>query len=481
MKPVITFFYIIIIFLFTFYIESNIISSNKDNFLIKNTTILSYYLNKKDTLGYKSAQFLLEQIYLKNVIKLNSENIDPYYLINNIDLSLKISREKILNKSITFKNFCEYILPHRIAHETLINWRSICLNKYKIQSLDNDILNIFNINKSLKSRFKYSTPDYSAQNLNWVELSNNFKGDCWTMAYASLYPLRSIGIPVTIDYVPRWGNVDGGSHAWNVYITDKISLPFMGCESDSFNFKPLKVYREDRIPVKVYRLNYSSDSSNNITTSLLYKSLPIQNSIDVTDLYVSTKDIVIKDKPKSTNHYLYLFTFNNGKWKPSIISKKTNNKFFFDKLPTDVVFIPGILKEDKSYYSYYPFYIDKKTKKLITLKIECNSLQNIKINYTQSKIVDEQLVYSIPNISGDTFFDTMDSVHANLKRSKPKVNNVYSLYYWNKGWIFHSSSKLNNKHFFKNVPSNTLYKIESDSSPGSHRFFTYANGNQLWW
>ncbi|MBQ4524942.1 MAG: hypothetical protein IJA00_02545, partial [Bacteroidaceae bacterium] len=49
--------------------------------------------------------------------------ISPDYLIDNIEWAFKVWEEQPWGKNVTFEDFCEYILPHRIKDETLKPWR----------------------------------------------------------------------------------------------------------------------------------------------------------------------------------------------------------------------------------------------------------------------------------------------------------------------------------------------------------------------
>lgn len=46
-----------------------------------------------------------------------------HFLIQNIDLAFKVWKERPWNKNLCFEDFCELILPCRIANEKLSDWR----------------------------------------------------------------------------------------------------------------------------------------------------------------------------------------------------------------------------------------------------------------------------------------------------------------------------------------------------------------------
>ena len=53
-----------------------------------------------------------------------------HFLIQNIDLAFKVWKERPWNKNLCFEDFCELILPCRIANEKLSDWRYTYHNRY---------------------------------------------------------------------------------------------------------------------------------------------------------------------------------------------------------------------------------------------------------------------------------------------------------------------------------------------------------------
>ena len=76
-------------------------------------------------------------------------------LIENIDLAFEVWQNKSWNKNLTFEDFCELILPYRIAEEPLTNWRRKYYEKYNpiLDSLyqGSDIVEAYNILSDRKS------------------------------------------------------------------------------------------------------------------------------------------------------------------------------------------------------------------------------------------------------------------------------------------------------------------------------------------
>lgn len=67
---------------------------------------------------------------MQSVVKYDIQEIKAEQLIENIDYAFKVWQEKAWNKNLSFGDFCELILPYRIAEEPLTNWRKKYYEKY---------------------------------------------------------------------------------------------------------------------------------------------------------------------------------------------------------------------------------------------------------------------------------------------------------------------------------------------------------------
>ena len=63
-------------------------------------------------------------------IKYDLQEIDSAYLCSNIEWAFKVWREQPWGKNISFDMFCEYLLPYRIGDESLGYWREMYYEKY---------------------------------------------------------------------------------------------------------------------------------------------------------------------------------------------------------------------------------------------------------------------------------------------------------------------------------------------------------------
>lgn len=408
-------------------------------------------------------------------------------------MSLSMARGSLLSNSISLEDYSEFILPYRLGSESLVDWRNDRLRFLSEAKLSKELLQAdwktgaMRINGELATRFTYGANKRSAESMNVNELDIAGKGDCWAMVNFAAYTIRAAGIPVAIDFVPRWGNINGGSHAWNVLIDrNRKEFPFMGSESKTFGYDPLGIYYQKRVPGKVYRKIYSATLSNEMEEAIHREGIPetltFDRVRDVTDYYVSTGTIEIAGNDFGDHEVAFLGVFSNGGWKPVSQSLRSRSGFKFEKMAVDVMYHPLVYEDGEIFPVGFPLYLsgsDCQVKKLEPKKGETG---DIPIEYLNSKAMDEQGVYN-KGLSGDEFFAAMDSLNMDFNRSVPRDGQEYLLYYWVGEWRFHSAvrKRASQKLIFVNVPSGCLYRLLQREPGKKERVFSISNGRQLWW
>ena len=296
-------------------------------------------------------------IYMKPVeedIKL----ITFTFLINNIEQAFRAWNNNPRRDKINFEVFCEYILPYR-RHDGLCleDWRSLFNNHFKqlekyyqydIQKMADSILFQF---RDIIHTTNIMT-DYPYFKV--TDLMTSKRGLCEARCWFNSMLFSSLGIPISIDYIPAWGNRDS-NHSWNVLITENGAVPFEPFW-DNQRWKYKRIYNntvEDiwwgsfRLP-KVYRYSYSShfegpaiDKRMNINDiPPFFRNLKQK---DVSDEYFSTSTFTIKiERPiPDDSYYLWLCVFNSGRWKPVQWGKIKGEMANFMKIGRDIIYLPA--------------------------------------------------------------------------------------------------------------------------------------------
>jgi hypothetical protein len=268
--------------------------------------------------------------------------ISAKYLIENIDLAFE-AWKKPWNKHLTWNQFCEYILPYRAFHELLERWRPDYILKFR-WVLDsarnpNDIYEVATaIGQKTALTYNDAFMEYpvpiSPQNL----LKSHF-GLCRDLTCYTTLAMRAMGIPVAIDYVPFWGNDDGG-HFWNAILdTTGKMIPLRkemdkGNAQKAFSNKLAKVYRKT---YAVQERNSDFLEATKMDVPDLFKDLFYK---DVTSEYVPVSDVLInlQSKPPFAK-YAYICTFRSRTWEPIDYAQIQNNKVVFKNVGRGVVYI----------------------------------------------------------------------------------------------------------------------------------------------
>lgn len=368
--------------------------------------VLNHY--KPDSLKYKAACFLikympyhysLEEYYLSpkreryrpDILKFKQENdlkrhcdslihcgyikqqhivhdvtsIDSTFLINNIDLAFKVWR-KPWSKNVTFDNFCRYILPYRVKNEIKSNLREKLMKRFlpllETSGVKTSLEACVVLNKYLRFIMKYQKTDYPF----YPTINETYQtgiGQCDGLCNLGIFIMRSVGIPVTIDFT-IWPKMDLG-HSWCVVFNNGRFYSF-GPGEDQPNIHSIMLSKKrHRRPAKVYRYQFAPLNHKIQAFVGEYKTF-LNNPL----LYDVTNDYL--DKPTSfqlpivncndrINKYVYLCVYNHYEWRPIAIGTYVaNGTCLFKNIVGDNIFIIANGINDKVLrYISAPFYVDK--------------------------------------------------------------------------------------------------------------------------
>jgi hypothetical protein len=161
-------------------------------------------------------------------VKYDLLEIDSAYLCNNIEWAFKVWKEQPWGKSVSFDDFCEYILPYRIENEKLSNWREDFYNRFNplLDALrdsgaidaDDPVAAVKLLMKQVpgKEDLYFTTTAPSGIPHLGPAVSLYKSGSCREISDFVVYACRALGIPCHLDFMPVRGN-DNGGHVWNSY------------------------------------------------------------------------------------------------------------------------------------------------------------------------------------------------------------------------------------------------------------------------
>ena len=285
------------------------------------------------------------------------------YLINNIERSFEVWTSTPWGKNVPFDAFCEEILPYRIGTEPLENWRDKVLEKYKFVF---DSLRIEGVDAvtacatMIDVMGRYFYPGIDGHRLPQPSFSmiDKFRtGGCPEMLALSVFTMRALGIPVTIDETPQWPHRSKG-HGWNT-VRDKngkhIVFYFMETkpgEEHMPGYKRAKVFR------KMYGKQPGTLISRNPSEQIpgYFKNPSISDisseSFSATDVSFSGKQL------KGKSDYVYLSVFNNKNWIPIQWAERDDSIIFY-AMGKDIVYLPVYYNRFRLHPSGQPFLLTK--------------------------------------------------------------------------------------------------------------------------
>lgn len=343
---------------------------------------------------------MLEKLTFLEDIK----HLDSNFLITHIDSTFGAANKRPWLKTLTFEQFCEYILPYRVGHERprLLYRLQDSLYQTEVKSLLNydDVLRdaslIFRLQPPYNS-FAQSTPNvYKTFHLHSTIIG------CVSTATYHLWMSKLFLYPSVMDLTPAYPFRDG-RHCWNmVYDNTQTS-----------RFK--KFIQENNDYAKVYRQTFSKHlkpiSHNNEYIPPFFKEKFYQ---DVTADYIITSDITITPQTPISATAAYLCVFNELKWEPVAWAPQEKNGFKFNNVGRGIVYLPVIYTTPKPTAISFPFilYPTGQTKKLqpdtinlCTLRLYRKYPQKHTIEYNNQRFTEAFI-----EASNDSTFHSKDSL-----------------------------------------------------------------------
>lgn len=474
--------------------------------------VLDHYLNPKDSLKRKAAEFLIRSMhqkhcyvsfvvadsndvevpfnvldykdyndllnhwdsleenhgklhFMRNKKVLDRETLSADYLIKNIDLAFQTWNYPWA-KQLSFNEFCEYVLPYRSSNEPIEDWRPHFLEEYKwlsdsMKNSDDPLRACSLINNEIRSWFRFDERFYEhPTDQGMSEILEGKMGRCEDMTNIAIYAMRAWGIPVMSDFTPYWANT-GNNHAWNA-VLDKNgkTIIFMGGEANPGE------YHLSNIFAKVYRKTFSVQAQSIMSIKKDYEEVPAYlNSPtikDVTSEYTRTFPLEIQftvDPPDSVE-FAYLCVFNSGEWKEIAWAKIDGDKATFENMGAGIAYLPAFYKDGKTLPAGPAFILEKNGQ------------------YRALSPGDKSLSASLLSTTKRTSGQTTDNIGiGNLTN-----DDVYSLFFWDGKWKELQHKKvINNKLEVNELPNNALFWLVKDDSRKEERIFTLQDGKQIWW
>lgn len=395
----------------------------------------------------------------------DAETITADLLIQNIDLAFRAWSEYPWAGFLTFDQFCNFVLPYRGSGEPLESWRPYFLQRYAwvADSTHEPIEAARLINRDVRSWFGFDRRYYyhpTDQGL--AEMLQSGLGRCEDMTNLAIYAMRAVGLAVTSDYTPHWGNANN-NHAWNaILLPNGRVVPFMGAEADPGEYALVNR------PAKVYRKTFSPQPDNLAFIEHSQEKVPRwlggESYQDVTADYVKPVNVLVEMErpiPDSVD-IAYLCVYNSGDWQAVDWGCLENGAVLFEDIGPEILYIPALYLNEGIQPSGDPFILHEDGRRRVMKNSE-----------------DSLLTMTLTHTSGTRLANSTD-----VRFLEPLQDSVeYKLQLWDDGWrIIASGTARGASLILTGIPAGGLYRLLPLESDGDQeRPFTYAAGEQVWW
>ena len=309
--------------------------------------------------------------------------VDSAYLCNNIEWAFKVWREQPWGKNVSFETFCEYILPYRIEDETLEYWREMYYEKYNslLDSLRmSDVLDKedpivaakYLRDRLLDKEHYFTSTSPALMGHIGPRYVQYISGSCREATDFGIYLFRSLGIPCGVDFVPMRSGVNAG-HFWLV-AWDKNQEAFAADFPKAFERQCENMWYKEENTAKVYRntfcVNRKMYEEMRKYEEELYPFWRLPKFVDVTREYAYYYKKELKIPPskiyreKCNGKIAYLCASKRDKWVPVAWTEYDVNNITFRNIKKGMIMRIATYEEEVLHLVTDPFYVDPHTNEL---------------------------------------------------------------------------------------------------------------------
>lgn len=275
-------------------------------------------------------------------------------LIANIDSAFVDWRQGRWARHLSFPEFCEWLLPYRVADERPERWRGRLSAVYRpyaeaLDSCDERAGSAYWAARAVASGLADSGYRMDDKALPHTDIDLPVStmvamgmGECSNYARLSVFVMRACGIPVALDFTPQWAN-KAHRHWWNALLSERGQVvPFLGGD-----VLPGESQRSADRLAKVYRRTFayrpeSAAALNEEFGELLPPTLSSPFMADVSDEYFRGGSVSLTLPETVLKRRLaYLAVFDNAEWVPVCHSVVDSlRRVSFGSLGRGVAYLP---------------------------------------------------------------------------------------------------------------------------------------------
>lgn len=359
-------------------VRNSIKLSGKNRMELYNV-LLRYEAHPKDSLKLRAAKFLIRNMQYKYKTYCGTayrhsdlQSITARHITQNIDAAFE-AWQKPWASHLSFDEFCEYILPYRNGEYVPEDWREFCTTQLSPFLGSNtqtalDACELVN-NRLINSPdlFSYLYTDASVP-YPGNGLMVRTKNECSVNRAA--YAMRSMGIPVAIEFIPGFMDKKG-KYIYNVvYNNDKKYYDFVGGVQNPCN------YIESVIPIpKVFRKTYAvQDNALALMNGQeeipdLFKD-PCLKDVTANYPFIQPQELrleITSDRPKK--NFIYLCIIADDGLQPVDWCKVKRNFVHFRNIGPGIIYQVAYYENGEFYPLGYSYQVTSKGERRMVRKI----------------------------------------------------------------------------------------------------------------
>ncbi len=367
------------------------------------------------------------------------EVVDSAFLATHIDWAFKVWREQPWGKHVTFRDFCEYILPYRIGDEPLSLWREELYGQYnslldslRATSSATDPLQAAQVVLTHLQQWKYRYtslfpvgPHVGPNILQWRA------GSCRDLSDGLIYVCRALGIPCGTDQVLLRGDCNTG-HFWN-FTLDKTGMSYVTDFPNEGVWKPCKDYIVKR-KGKVYRITYSLNEylmKQGGKVLDIYPTFRTPFFHDVTLPYLEHPRKFVEIEKESLQRVpangetVYLCLSSKQEWVPIDYIQYQGGNIRFERIEGGITCIVALWKHHRIIPLCSPFHVDECTSEIryYNPKAECQTVNlYMKFHMPAHDYLYERMLGGVIEGSSSEDFEQADTVYAITEKPYRRFN-----------------------------------------------------------
>jgi hypothetical protein len=191
--------------------------------------------------------------------------------------------------------------------------------------------------------------------MSYSQLMASPRGPCDNITAFTAFVMRALGIPVTVDYVPRWIMVASG-HTWNT-VCDSAGqhISFMGAGSNPGEPHQGNTMLKAKAYRRIFSNSYAIPGKPENIPSLLQGNMV---DISIEHKNMANLRIPLKHKTDTLVNCVYLAQIDGTGWIPTVYGHVKNDSVYFGATGKNIIYLPVYYINNRTIPAGDPLWLD---------------------------------------------------------------------------------------------------------------------------